>query len=254
MAVERDRLATYWWTGVLALILIGGALGFVLLPAPRAGTLWDSFCAAVGLPVRNAQAVEAAQAANVFAFTAAVEDRLAAGDAGRGQAAAAMCGACHGETGIGVTEVFPNLAGQPRHAIAKQLHDYRSGRRVHAMMSAMAAPLSDEQIADLAAYYASLPGDAAPSPRVIPRLAAVGDPMRNIAPCGACHGAHGTKEGAPPLGGQKIDYLAAQMRAFADGSRHNDIHAQMRTVARALRPEEIDGLAAFYAGDNGAAR
>ena len=74
-----------------------------------------------------------------------------------------------------------------------------------------------------------------------------GDPERNIAPCAACHGQLDRKGAAPWLGGQSPVYLAAQMRAFASGARHNDINEQMRNVARQLTPTEIDGLANYYA-------
>jgi len=73
-----------------------------------------------------------------------------------------------------------------------------------------------------------------------------GSPMRSIAPCAACHGPLGHKDGAPPLEGQKQAYLKAQLDAFATGARHNDINQQMREVARALTGPERDALAAWY--------
>jgi len=74
-----------------------------------------------------------------------------------------------------------------------------------------------------------------------------GDPIRNIAPCAACHGQLDRKGAAPWLGGQSSIYLATQMQLFASGERHNDINEQMRNVARHLTQQEIDGLAKYYA-------
>ena len=85
-------------------------------------------------------------------------------------------------------------------------------------------------------------GWAAPAPVL------AGSPLRSIAPCAACHGPLGRKEGAPPLLGQKTAYLQAQLDAFAMGARHNDINQQMREVARALSASERAALAAWYGG------
>jgi cytochrome c553 len=63
--------------------------------------------------------------------------------------------------------------------------------------------------------------------------------MRNIAPCGACHGELGSKIGAPWLEGQPVTYLHAQLDAFANGTRRSDIDQQMRNVARGMTPDEI---------------
>jgi cytochrome c553 len=70
--------------------------------------------------------------------------------------------------------------------------------------------------------------------------------MRNIAPCGACHGDFDNKTGSPWLGGQSAVYVKAQLQAFASGTRHNDISQQMRNIARHMTPEEIDAVAAYY--------
>ena len=81
-----------------------------------------------------------------------------------------------------------------------------------------------------------------------PRIVADGAPMRSIAPCGACHGELGNKAGAPWLEGQPVTYLHAQLEAFANGARRNDIDEQMRNVARGMTPAEIDAASRFYAG------
>jgi cytochrome c553 len=127
--------------------------------------------------------------------------------------------------------------------------------RQNAIMQPIIAARSDQDLHDLAAYYASLP--RAPAAETLPtgvgpdanavKLAMQGDPQRNIAPCAACHGQLDRKGAAPWLGGQSSIYLAAQMRAFASGARHNDINEQMRNVARQMTPAEIDSVAKYYA-------
>ena len=102
---------------------------------------------------------------------------------------------------------------------------------------------------DLAAYYAYLP--RVPSPHVDARLAAplivtIGAPMRNIAPCGSCHGDIDTKAGSPWLGGQSAVYIKAQLQAFASGARRNDISQQMRNIARNMTADEIEQAARYY--------
>jgi cytochrome c553 len=109
--------------------------------------------------------------------------------------------------------------------------------------------MSNQDMLDLAAYYAYLP--RVPSNRTdtnaaAPPIVTTGAPMRNIAPCGACHGDLDTKAGSPWLGGQSAVYIKAQLQAFASGSRHNDISEQMRNIARNMTPAEIDAVAAYY--------
>jgi cytochrome c553 len=71
--------------------------------------------------------------------------------------------------------------------------------------------------------------------------------MRGIAPCGACHGSLDNKTGSPWLEGQSEAYMKAQLQAFASGERRNDISQQMRNIARAMTPQEIEQAAAYYA-------
>ena len=79
-----------------------------------------------------------------------------AGDPAAGQAKSAMCAACHGAMGISAVPMYPNLAGQKEAYIAKQLRDFKSGARKDAVMAPMAMSLTDADVANVAAYYASL--------------------------------------------------------------------------------------------------
>jgi len=79
-----------------------------------------------------------------------------AGDAAAGKAKSAMCAACHGASGVSALPMYPNLAGQKEAYIIKQLKDFKAGTRKDPVMSSMAAPLSDEDVVNLAAYFSSL--------------------------------------------------------------------------------------------------
>jgi cytochrome c553 len=232
--------------------------GFVWLPSVHedfsAQGLWASICRAAGVPARWSDPGSALKADN--RSTRVVLDpamgRQGSKDAlGRGATfAVQQCTMCHGAEGITAGDA-PNLAGQYPEVLIKQLLDYRSGdRRSSTVMQALAASLSDANVEDLAAYYASLP-KARTTPvadsDTTPALVRVGDPLRNIAPCASCHGGIDRKLGAPWLEGMPRQYLADQLTAFASGTRRNDSHAQMRNMARYMSAREIDDVARFYA-------
>jgi cytochrome c553 len=100
-------------------------------------------------------------AAAALAALAATRPAEAA-DAAAGKAKAAACSVCHGANGVSTTPDAPNLAGQPESYVAAQLRAYKSGARRHEVMSLMAQPLSDDDIANLAAWFSSLRIDARP--------------------------------------------------------------------------------------------
>jgi cytochrome c553 len=153
---------------------------------------------------------------------------------------------CHGPKGISTSEV-PNLAGQHREVLIKQLHDFKDGQRASPAMQILARQLTNQDIFELAAWFASLPPARAATLDGAPALVRVGAPLRNIAPCGACHDAVDRKFGAPRLDGLPREYVAAQLVNFRNGVRHNDSHAQMRNMARAMTSGEIADVADFYA-------
>jgi len=265
------------WVATLLVAAMAFVIGFIWLPSLQAGGQggwWDAICRAVGIYPKQALASAAALPAEIP--TTVVWDvqtlRIAAsGNAQRGGALAAGCAGCHGANGISASDAYPNLVGLGAVTIYKQLDDYRSGKRQNPIMQAMAAPLTDQNIADLAAHFASFPARrkaVEPTPAQIaadlaanyeggppdpmeayasaPILVVEGKPSRSIAPCAACHGPLGHKHGAPPLSGQKEAYLKTQLDAFATGARHNDMNKQMREVASALTARERDALAAWY--------
>ncbi len=183
----------------------------------------------------------------------------AMGDAARGKTKAASCAACHGPTGISPTAEFPNLAGQQSHYTRKQLLDYRlgtKGGRPDPVMISMASALSDEDIADLAAYYAKQqPAQANTTATSKQGLALYygGNFAKAIPACTACHGPHGqgiNSAAYPDLRAQHADYTVKQLQLFRSGERHNDPNDMMRSIAAKLTDAEIHALAIYLAGMN----
>jgi len=272
MAGEHDPSAegNPWprigWATLAGMVVVSGVLGFVVLSryqqnGPALG-VWGAICRAVGLTADEAPANEAKPPLRVpsqIAWTRETLDRIGAGDARRGAVTAVSCAACHGEDGVSTAGLMPTLAGMNATVIYKQLDDFRTDARNWRDMHLMASLLSPQDMADVAAYWASRPGLPQFGPAVdlqpghslrqtdpVARLVYAGDPQRGIAPCAACHGPGGHKLGAPTLQGQQAAYIAHQLTAFATGGRRNDINEQMRVVAKRLTPEERDALAAFF--------
>jgi cytochrome c553 len=239
-----------------AIAIVAALVGFVLLPLHHPGErfhgLWDAICSAAGVVRRPPSAMQIIHAEYPTTRVEIVPHMLSGASAesiGRGATLALRCTMCHGARGLSEANT-PNLAGQYPVAIYKELVDFKTGARVSAVMAPLVADLSDANMRDLAAYYAYLPRVSAnlPTTHIAPRIVASGAPVRGIAPCGACHGDLATKPGAAWLEGQPIVYLRAQLMAFGSGTRHNDIGEQMRNVARAMTPAEIDAASEFYGG------
>jgi cytochrome c553 len=232
-------------------------VGFVWLPSASgdfsAQGLWASICRAAGAPVAwgGSGAVRTGAPSTTVVLERAMIDPSGHDAIGRGATLALNCTMCHGPQGLSSANV-PNLSGQYAEVVIKQLHDYRDGRRSSAIMQALARGLGDRDIADLAAYFATLPkARNAPTTYAqdLPVLVRTGAPLRNVAPCISCHGSVDQKLGAPWLEGMPRDYLVAQLMAFRDGTRANDSHAQMRNMVRSLTQQEIAEVANFYARD-----
>lgn len=238
-----------------ALTVLSILIGFVWLPSVHgdftAQGIWASICRAAGVPASwssGAGVKDGPGSSNVVLERDMV--RAAPSDSiGRGATLALNCTMCHGAQGMSISNA-PNLAGQYPEVVIKQLHDYKSGKRASPIMEALAMRLPDKDIQDLAAYFASLPkARTAPTTydESLPPLVRVGDPMRNIAPCISCHGGVDQKLGAPWLEGMPKEYLVGQLKAFAQGNRHNDAEAQMRNMVRAMTAQEMEEVAVFYA-------
>jgi cytochrome c553 len=250
-------LGNPWFTAsVVTTGLIAAAaavVGLIWLPAlqgkVQAYGLWDTICSAAGLfsPVRSQSVVLPNYATTQVEVTPEMLQAANAESVGRGATLALRCTMCHGARGLSEAN-SPNLAGQYAIAVYKQLRDFKSGARVSAVMAPLVADLSDRDMRDLSAYYAYLPrlAENHPVTSEAPRIVMSGAPMRNIPPCGACHGRLTDKAGGPWLDGQPAVYLQRQLLAFATGVRRNDINEQMRNVARQMTPAEIDAATRYY--------
>ena len=184
---------------------------------------------------------------------------FAAGDPVAGKLKAAVCSACHGADGNSINAVWPKLAGQGTPYQMRQIMAIRSehGRAnpEAATMIPMIANLSDQDLADISAYFATQVStveaadpDLAEAGR---RLYLAGDVDRNIPSCMSCHGpgGRGNRLAAfPQLGGQFAAYTAKQLRAYRDGSRTTDPAAMMREIASRLNDADIDAVSEYISG------
>jgi cytochrome c553 len=251
----RNRWFTVSVGATIALLIFSVVVGFVWLPSAQRDAqfrgIWNSICSAAGVPRKWLAAEPLDPAWKVS--TVEVTPRLLA-DAnqlsiGRGATLALRCTMCHGERGMSQAN-SPNLAGQYAIVIYKQLRDFATGARQNAVMSPMVRSLTDQDMRDLSAYYAYLPRPAPTAQSdsaLAPQIVVHGSPLRNIPACASCHGGIDTKVGSPWLDGLPAAYSKAQLQAFADGTRHNDITGQMRNIARNMTPEEIAAAADWYA-------
>lgn len=254
----RNRWFVVTVGGTLAIAVVSALIGFVWLPSvqkdePFQG-IWNAICSAAGVPQQWLRVSSATPLPTLRTSDVAMTPQLLAVSSplaiGRGATLALRCTMCHGARGISEAN-SPNLAGQYPAVIYKQLLDFAAGARQNAVMSPMVANLTDQEMRDLAAYYASLPKPRIPNlpaPVPMPSIVSHGSPMRNIASCASCHGGMDHKAGSPWLEGLPAAYTKAQLTAFASDARHNDINEQMRNVARNMTGEEIDAAAAYYAG------
>jgi len=181
-----------------------------------------------------------------------------AGDPQAGQSKAAMCVACHGPDGNSVNALWPKLAGQHESYLLRQLTLFKTGQRDNPIMAGMVAPLSEQDIADLAAYFSAQrtkPGvtDEALYARGR-QLYLSGNERSGVPACMACHGptGHGNPpSGYPSLAGQHTDYVVNTLKAFRLGTiwgQDDAASAVMATVADELTDAEIEAVAAYIHG------
>jgi len=178
------------------------------------------------------------------------------GDAAAGQAKTAICGACHNPDGNSLAPNFPKLAGQGQRYLEKQLHEIKSGKRTVLEMTGMLANFNDQDLADIAAYFASQKGSVgAADPKLVDRgreLFNGGDLEKGLPACTGCHSPNGAGialAGFPHLSGQHTQYITKQLTDFREGNRTNDGDAMtMRTIAGKLSNHDIEALASYIQG------
>lgn len=183
------------------------------------------------------------------------------GDADRGQAAAAVCSACHQADGSGMNipggESWPRLAGMNAEYIYKQMQDFQKGTRKNATMLPFAKMLDDQQIKDVAVYYSQLPatpgqgGDQADQDLLAwgEHLATRGDWDRYIVPCSTCHGPGNRGAGAdfPGIAGQHAGYLEQTLKDWQSQARDNDPLHLMAAIAERMNARDIQAVSAWLA-------
>ena len=181
---------------------------------------------------------------------------FADGDANRGEALTGTCVACHGTDGNSLVGSFPNIAGQNASYLYKQLVEIQSGERSAVLMTGILDGMSEQDLADLSAFYEAQP---AATSAADPELAALGESIyragiarKSVAACTACHSPTGQGNGLasfPMLAGQWAEYTETQLRAFRSGERANDGDSQMmRLSAMDLSDQEIAAVASYLAG------
>ena len=180
---------------------------------------------------------------------AAAKPDLAKGEATFG----AVCAACHAADGNSTTPVNPKLSQQHPEYLVKQLQEFKSGKRANAVMSGMAAALSDDDMRNIAYWLASKPAKAGfakdkDTVALGERIYRGGIADRQIAACAGCHSPNGAgiPSQYPRLAGQHADYTTAQLTSFRDGIRKNS--AQMMGVAAKMNDREIKAVADYIAG------
>ncbi|MGY0399135.1 MAG: c-type cytochrome [Ostreibacterium sp.] len=209
----------------------------------------------------------------------AQEKKAMIGNIEAGKTKSAICAACHGSGGTGINFQWPRLAGQGQKYISKQLHNFKSEKRKDPVMRVQAKNLSEQDIADLAAYFSSIKpkynvAGVASSKEITDdllkrgeNLFRGGDMVRGVTACAACHGPSGRgiePSGYPAISGQYSQYIAKQLTNFRVGAnidekasttdirslvyRENDNSRMMRDNAVKLTDKDIEALSNYIQG------
>lgn len=208
-----------------------------------------------------APVVVCAEPSSQIAWTPELLNLVKKGNADKGKVLAESCKSCHGDKGQGMKEetrdgetlpAIPALAGQVATYTYKQLRDYLSGSRSHVQMTGVAKGLTEQDAADLAVWFASLPRAENKSGNEklarAEKMVEQGDGKRILPPCFVCHGSkgQGEKQDIPALAGQQVNYFTRTLLEYKNGQRHNDVYSRMRLIAQQLSEDEIKELALYY--------
>jgi cytochrome c553 len=191
----------------------------------------------------------------VFSLVMGVNASAVAGDAAAGEGKAAACAACHMPDGNSVVPEFPKLAGQHEGYLVKQLSEFKSMKRKNDIMFGMAAALSEEDMADIGAYFAkqtAAPGAATDESKLALGKAIYegGNAGTHVPACMGCHGPTGAGNAPanyPALAGQHVQYTLTQLKNFQSGARDNDPNKMMRLVAEHMSDAEMEAVANYIA-------
>jgi len=216
-----------------------------IIAAPSAFALEENIDPLTGAPAAKVDSAETIQL------------RIGDGDTVSGKGSSELCQGCHGEDGNSIDPLIPKLSGQFDQYIAKQLRNYQAGIRTHQIMNAMAATISDEELADISSYFASNPkmkGTPSATPNEVGKnLFLNGKISKMVVACVNCHGVNGkgltpNTSMFPVIGGQHKGYLLKQLNDFKADNRFNSPNAIMNRIVRSLSDEELDALAEYVSG------
>lgn len=192
------------------------------------------------------------------AVSSATAHGAEAGDPKRGEAITPICLACHGANGEGQNnpgaEAWPRLAGQNAGYLLKQLQDIKANKRSAITMLGFVNMLDEQKMADVSAYYASLPLPKLTTQPVDPEILALGEKLVNrgdwtryLPACNSCHGpaSQGVNATFPGIANQQPNYLSKQLYNWQQNKRNNDTNALMKTIAQRLTPKDIEAVSAY---------
>ena len=169
-----------------------------------------------------------------------------AADIAAGRDRAEACQACHGEQGVSENPAIPSLAGQLDKFLQWQLVFFRSGRRANEIMGPMAADLTDEDIRNLGAYFASLPAGPPPVAEIDPARREAGQQLAEEHRCAACHtDTFAGKQAAPAIAHQHGEYLVKALSDYRSNARPSVGVAAMTEAASGLSDDDIATLAQY---------
>jgi cytochrome c553 len=180
----------------------------------------------------------------------------AAGDAEAGKTKAQVCFSCHGANGVSVNPAWPKLAAQNAGYIVKQLADFKAGtERSDPLMSAQVAPLSPQDMEDLAAFFAKQkPSQGSADEKKVAlgeKIYRGGNSTTGVSACMACHGPTGSGNPAakyPRVSGQHATYIVKALKDFRSGARQNDPGKMMQNITARMTDAEIDAVASYMQG------
>ena len=186
----------------------------------------------------------------------AIKLRIGKGNPVKGKTSSQLCQGCHGVAGISVEDLIPNLAGQYSVYLVKQVNNFKTFERKHQIMNAMAQTISDAELLDAAAYFASqkqMKGNGKGDNAIAKNLFLKGDAARNISACVTCHGENGKGKAPdefmfPVIGGQHKSYLHVQLNDWRSGDRANSAGNVMNAATKSLTDAEIEALAGYISG------
>jgi len=191
-----------------------------------------------------------ASSLSITSLTSAEES----GDSAAGKVKSESCQGCHGADGNSYGPDWPHLADQHESYLIKQIKNFQQGERTNETMNAMVSGLSEKDIADVAAYFASQKvkpsNEAIDSTKIKAgrKIYKGGNPYSGIPACAGCHGPNGVGNGPakfPYLAGQQQQYLVKTLNDFKNGSRNNDYNEIMRKIASKMTASEIASVAAY---------